>query len=141
MTDFFDIQLNDDELRQFSNLALAHVGDCVFELLVRTHLLLSGSGTNRRIHEATMDFVTAPAQARAMEKLLPLLTEEELTVYKRGRNSHVNSVPKHADLGDYHAATGLECLFGWLWLRGERRRLTELFSRITEETPQKDDQM
>ena len=132
MTDYFNTQLNDSELREVSNLALAHVGDCVYELLVRTHLLLTGSGTNREIHRATMDYVTAPRQAEAMEALLPLLTEAELNVYRRGRNSHVNSVPRHADVGQYHAATGLECLFGWLYLTGRRDRINELFHTVVQ---------
>ena len=68
-----------------------------------------------------------------MEKLLPALTEEEHAVYKRGRNAKVNSVPKNAALADYHAATGLETLFGWLWLRGEKDRISELFELIVSE--------
>ena len=132
MTDYFDLTLTEAELGALSSLALAHVGDCVYELLVRTHLVSGGAQTNRRLHAATVEYVSASAQARAMERLLPLLDPEELAVYRRGRNSHVHSVPRNADLGDYHAATGLECLFGWLYLRGRRGRLNELFSNIIE---------
>ena len=130
MTDLFDIALSERELDAISTLALAHIGDCVYELLVRTYLLRRGEHTNRRVHEATLAYVSAPAQARAMEKILPCLTEEERTVWKRGRNSYVNSIPKNASVADYHAATGLEALFGWLYLRGERGRAGELFDLI-----------
>ena len=132
MTDFLDVALPEEELNGISTLALAHIGDCVYELLVRTYLLRRGEHTNRKMHEATLAFVSAPAQARAMDKILPLLTEEERAVWKRGRNSYVNSVPKNASVADYHAATGLEALFGWLYLRGERSRAGELFALITE---------
>ena len=131
MTDFLDVALSERELKELSTLALAHIGDCVYELLVRTYLLRRGEHTNRRVHEATLAYVSAPAQARAMEKILPCLTEEERTVWKRGRNSYVNSIPKNASVADYHAATGLEALFGWLYLRGERGRAGELFDLIT----------
>ena len=133
MTDLFDLALSEGELNEVSTLALAHIGDCVFELLVRTYLLRRGEHTNRKMHEATLAYVSAPAQARAMEKLLPRLTEEERAVWKRGRNSYVNSVPKNASVSDYHAATGLEALFGWLYLRGERGRAGELFDFIIAE--------
>ena len=73
------------------------------------------------------------AQAAALERILPLLSEEELAVYRRGRNTRVHSVPKNAEIGAYHAATGLECLFGWLYLSGRHARVNELFARITEE--------
>ena len=130
MTDFLDVALSERELNEVSTLALAHIGDCVYELLVRTYLLRRGEHTNRRVHEATLAYVSAPAQARAAEKILPRLTEEERAVWKRGRNSYVNSVPKNASVADYHAATGLEALFGWLYLRGERGRAGELFHLI-----------
>ena len=78
-------------------------------------------------------FVKAPAQAKAAAKLLPLLTEEEAAVYKRGRNAHVHGVPQGTDVGEYHAATGLEALFGYLYLRGRRERLNELFGAIMED--------
>lgn len=113
-----------------SSLALAHVGDAVFELLVRTRLASEREATAERLHRETVRIVNAGAQAAFARLLLPELTEEEAAVYKRGRNAHVNSVPRHASLGDYHAATGFEALFGWLWLRGETARLKELFDRI-----------
>ena len=130
MEDYLNIRMTAEELGAVSNLGLAHLGDCVYELLVRSYLLKTGRQTNAGIHAESMRFVCAPAQAKAMEKLLPLLTEEETAIYRRGRNTHVNSIPKHARVGDYHAATGLETLFGWLFLRGETDRINELFAAV-----------
>ena len=108
----------------YSTLALAHIGDGVYELMMRTALT--------DLHRETVRRVNAPAQARAAEAIQPTLTDEERAVYKRGRNAKVNSVPQHADTAQYHAATGLETLFGWLYLLGRTQRLRELFSKITE---------
>ena len=82
------------------------------------------------MHRMTVAFVRAEAQAEAAAKLLPVLTTEEASVYKRGRNAKVNSVPHNADIGQYHAATGLEALFGWLYLLGRTERINELFNII-----------
>ncbi len=132
MTDYLNIEMTQQELNAVSNLGLAHIGDCVYELLVRSSIVVHGGVTNQGMHRATVEMVCASAQARAAEAVQPLLTEEELTVYRRGRNSHVNSLPKNAQPGDYHAATGLECLFGWLYLQGRRERINELFAAIME---------
>ena len=132
MSDYLHIQMTPQEIGAVSNLGLAHIGDCVYELLVRSYIVAHGGVTNQKMHALTVDMVKAPAQAAALEKLLPLLTEEERAVYQRGRNTHVRSVPKNAELGQYHAATGLECLFGWLYLSGQHGRINELFSYITE---------
>ena len=132
MRDYLNVRMTPQEIGAVSNLGLAHIGDCVYELLVRSWIVAHGGVTNQGIHAATMDFVCASAQARASEALLPLLTQEESDVFRRGRNSRVNSMPKNAAPGDYHAATGLECLFGWLYLRGEHARINELFEAILE---------
>ena len=132
MTDYLNIHLSPQEINAVSNLGLAHIGDCVYELLVRSYIICHGKHTNQGLHFATVAYVKAPAQARAMETLLPLLDEQELAVYKRGRNTRVNSVPKNADIGDYHAATGLECLFGWLYLQARHERINQLFAAIME---------
>ena len=121
-----------DELNALSVLALAHVGDAVYELLVRTHLAEGGKGRVVDLHRAAVSIVRAPAQAKAAAVILPLLTEEERAVYKRGRNSHVNSVPHAASKAEYHAATALEAVFGWLHLAGEGERVRELFAAIAE---------
>ena len=77
--------------------------------------------------------VCAPAQAAVADRILPLLTEEELGFYRRGRNAHVHAIPKHATAAEYGKATGLEALFGWLYLRGQNERIEELFAIILEE--------
>ncbi len=132
MRDYLNIRMTPQEIKAVSNLGLAHIGDCVYELLVRSWIVAHGGLTNQRMHQATTELVCAAAQAKAAELLLPLLTEEESDVFRRGRNSHVNSMPKNAAPGDYHAATGLECLFGWLYLQGEHARINELFEAILE---------
>lgn len=120
------------EIGAFSTLALAHLGDGVFEIMMRTAMAQAGVTSAAKLHKETVRRVNAPAQAKAVDHLLPLLTDEELAVYKRGRNAKVNGIPQKADVSQYHAATGLETLFGWLWLQGETKRLTELFNRVTE---------
>ena len=110
-----------------SVLALAHLGDAVFELMTRTFLSTAGYTANMNLHRLTVGMVNAPAQHRFYERISSSLTEEELAVYKRGRNTRVNSVPKNASLADYHSATGLEALFGWLYLHNRTERLNELF--------------
>lgn len=132
MTDYFSAALTDDEINAMSSLALAHLGDCVYELMTRTHLVVHGGVTNSGLHKRTVALVCAQAQAKGAAAISPLLTDEEQTVYRRGRNTRVNSVPKSANLSEYHAATGLEALFGWLWLKGRHQRLNELFEIITE---------
>jgi ribonuclease-3 family protein len=133
MTDYLNIRMTPQEIGAVSNLGLAHIGDCVYELLCRSYILAHGGVTNQKMHQVTVDMVRAPAQAKAMEQLLPLLTEEERGVYLRGRNTHVHSIPKNAEIGEYHAATGLECLFGWLYLRAEHARINELFAVVVGE--------
>lgn len=123
----------DDSCDSLSTLALAYIGDCVYELLVRTHYVSLGHNHSFELHRLTVSTVNAVSQAKAAEKILPFLTEDELAVYKRGRNAKVNSVPKNASVGDYHAATGLEALFGSLYLHGEQERTEELFALIVSE--------
>lgn len=117
---------------EFAPLVLAYIGDAVYELMTRVYLAESGKETNRGLHRAAVEIVSAPAQALAMERLMPMLTEEEAEVFRRGRNAHVNGIPPKATPGEYHAATGLEALFGFLYLRGERERLNQLFSAALE---------
>lgn len=122
-----------EQVNKISVLGLAHMGDAVYELLVRSWLCKNGRVTSRGLHKEAVSYVRAPAQALAAERVLPLLTEEELSVYKRGRNTKVNSVPQNADAAQYHSATGLEALFGWLWLLGRTDRIAQLFKVIMEE--------
>ena len=94
MTDYFTIQLPADEIRGISSIGLAHLGDGVYELLVRTWLCAHGKATGKGLHRATIELVCAPKQAALSEKILPLLTEEEHAVFKRGRNANVHSIPQ-----------------------------------------------
>ena len=119
------------DVNKISMLGLAHVGDAVYELLYRSKLCTDGHTAVAEMHRMTVAFVRAEAQAEAAAKLLPVLTTEEASVYRRGRNAKVNSVPHNADIGQYHAATGLEALFGWLYLLGRTERINELFNIIT----------
>ena len=131
--DYFHLSAQRDTLDQISALGLAYLGDGVYELMVRSWLCLRGKATNKGLHRAAVTYVSAPAQAQRAQKILPLLTEEEQDVFRRGRNSHTGGIPKGASVGQYHTATALEALFGWLYLRGETERLNELFTRMMEE--------
>lgn len=115
-------------LRTVSPLSLAFMGDCVYELLVRERLLCGENRKNGQLHKLSVSLVCAEAQAAAMEKLMPLLSEEEIAVYKRGRNAHTAR-----NEAAYHAATGLEALFGYLYLDGRIDRVRELFRTAVEE--------
>lgn len=114
-------------------ISLAFLGDAVYEVLVRRHLALKGDRPPEELHRLAVSFVSATAQASAIEKLMPLLTEEELAAFKRGRNAKVSHIPKGASPAKYHAATGFEALFGYLYLKGKSERMRELFELISEE--------
>lgn len=121
------------EIGGISSLGLAHLGDAVYEILVRTMLITGGRTTGAHLHKDTTKLVCAPAQAEAMDKILPHLTVEEAAIYRRGRNSDLHNIPKNATHGQYAKATGLEALFGALYLLGEKDRIRELFNLIMEE--------
>ncbi len=133
MTDYFDLTAPKETMDQISNLGLAHLGDAVYELMVRSWLCLRGKVTAKGLHKAAVHYVSAPAQARMTERIRPLLSEEELDVFRRGRNASPHSIPQNASRGEYQTATALEALFGWLWLRGEKDRLNFLFALMMEE--------
>ena len=120
----------DKELDTISTLGLAHIGDAVFELLVRTWLCTHGTLSAKNLHGGAVEYVSAAAQAAAAERIKPELSAEESTVFRRGRNAHVNSVPRASTYEEYHTATGLEALFGYLYLKGETQRLGELFEIV-----------
>ena len=132
--DYFHLELTPAQLGPISNLGLAYIGDGVYELMVRSYLCLQGKATNKGLHKAAVRYVAAPAQAAAVKVILPLLSEEEGDVFRRGRNASPHTVPVHASREEYAAATALEALFGWLYLNGKTARLNELFSVIMEET-------
>jgi len=122
-----------EPLRSISNQGLAHIGDAVFELMVRTWLCTTGTSTAKNMHNRAVSFVAAKAQACAAEKILPVLNDEESSIFKRGRNIRLTAVPKGSTHEEYHAATGMETLFGYLYLTGKSERLNELFLLITGE--------
>ncbi|MEE3395432.1 MAG: ribonuclease III domain-containing protein [Candidatus Onthomonas sp.] len=130
MKDYFDIQLNPTQLRSMSSLALAHMGDCVYEILVRGWLCSGGLEVNGNLHRETVALVRASAQADALDRITPLLTEEEVGVVHRGRNANIHMIPKGASRGEYRKATALEALFGWLYLQHRTERINELFDTI-----------
>lgn len=113
-----------------SPLTLAFVGDTVFDLLVRSELVCEANRPVNALHKAASTKVCASAQAAAITKILPLLSEDEEAVFKRGRNAHTGGIPKNQSSADYHYATGLECLFGWLYLKGKTERIKELYNAI-----------
>ena len=132
MENYFMMDMQKRDIDAISNLGLAHIGDGVYELLCRSYLCAKGGKTVGDLHRQTVQLVKAPAQAVFAEKLLPHLTEEELGYYRRGKNSHVHAVPKGATPAEYAKATGLETLFGALYLAGQTERLNELFHIIME---------
>ena len=133
MTDYFHLNIDHSALLSLSTLGLAHLGDGVYEVMVRSWLVLHGKASAKDLHKATVRYVAAPAQAERFEKIQPLLTEEEAGVFRRGRNTDPHSVPKAASRAQYQTATGLEALFGWLYLQGRTERLNELFAIMMEE--------
>ena len=132
MENYFQMNFTVREVNALSNLGLAHMGDCVFEILCRAYLCAQGGKTVDRLHRDTIQMVKAQSQAKFVDKLLPLLTEEELSFYRRGKNAHVHAVPKSATPAEYAKATGLEALFGALYLLGRTERLNELFKTVME---------
>lgn len=133
MENYFAITMTEDQLRAVSSIGLAHMGDAVFEILVRTWLCAHGKATGKGLHQATIRLVCAESQSEKARRILPMLTEEELAVFKRGRNAQVHSIPGHASRAQYGEATALEALLGWLWLLGRRERVNELFCAMMEE--------
>ena len=133
MENYFKMNLTKAEINAISNLGLAHIGDGVFELLCRSYLCAKGGKNVGNLHRDTIQMVKATSQAKFVDKLLPLLTEEELAYYRRGKNSHVHAVPKSATPAEYAKATGLEALFGALYLAGQTDRLNELFKAVMEQ--------
>ena len=129
MENYFEMNLSRQEINAISNLGLAHMGDCVFEILCRAYLCAKGGKNVGNLHRDTINMVKATSQAVFADKLLPFLTEEELAWYRRGKNSHVHAVPKSCTPAEYAKATGLEALFGALYLSGQTNRLNELFKK------------
>lgn len=132
MTDYFHLNMDRDSLLSLSTLGLAHLGDGVYEVMVRSWLALHGGAKAKDLHRAAIKYVAAPAQAERFGRIQPLLSQEEADVFRRGRNTAPHSVPKAASRAQYQTATGLEALFGWLYLQGRTQRLNELFDALME---------
>ncbi len=132
MSDIFGLTHKKTELdsRQHAALSLAYLGDAVYELLVRAHIACVQNVPPGKLHERAKRFVSAEGQSARLQALLPHLNEEELAVYKRGRNAQPRSRAKNASAADYQRATGLEALFGYLYLSAQRARLEELFAIV-----------
>lgn len=133
MENRFQMNFTKAQVDAISNLGLAHVGDGVYELLVRGYLCTKGDHTVKNLHKDAVALVRASTQARFAEKILPELTQEEFAYYRRGKNAHTHGAPKGASPKEYAMATGLETLFGALYLYGRTERLSCLFEKGMEE--------
>ncbi len=122
-------------VREYSPLALAFVGDAVYELFIRAKILSQANASAHTLHKKAIAYVKAEAQAVAAKQLAECLTEDELAIFKRGRNAKSATVPKHANVTDYRYATALEALFGYLYLRGETQRLNQLMQTAFQSVP------
>ena len=116
----------DCDPKQLSPLTLAFIGDCVFDLYVREEIVCQANRPVKELNKMKVDKVRCEAQAEMFRRIEPMLTEEELDIYRRGRNAHTGHTPKNASSADYHSATGLEALFGYLYLSGNTARIAEL---------------
>ena len=133
MENYFHMHMDLKQVNAISNLGLAHIGDGVFELLTRSWLCGHDRLTVGRMHQDTVSLVKATAQAKFAGKMLPLLSDEEKSLYRRGKNSHVHAVPKSCTPAEYAKATGVEALFGGLYLLGRTERINEIFVTVMEE--------
>lgn len=128
------MRFNDTEIqpRQLSPLNLAFIGDCIYEILVREALVCKANRPVNELHRESVKYVSAKAQTEAYAKIKDMLTEEETAQFKRGRNAKVGHSPKSATDAEYHTATGIEALFGYLYLSGKTERIKQLFAAITD---------
>lgn len=119
-------ELKEVDIRAYSPLTLAYIGDCVYDLVIRTVVVERGNEPANKLHKKTVTYVKAQTQAAMIEALVPFLTEEEEAVYKRGRNAKSYTSAKNASISDYRKATGMEALVGYLYLTGQEARIMEL---------------
>ncbi|MBD8974502.1 MAG: ribonuclease III [Clostridiales bacterium] len=128
------MRFNDTKIqpRQLSPLNLAFIGDCIYEILVREALVCEANRPVNELHRESVKYVSAKAQTEAYAKIKDMLTEEETAQFKRGRNAKVGHSPKSATDAEYHTATGIEALFGYLYLNGKTERIKQLFAAITD---------
>lgn len=123
--------LSEPQARMYSPLTLAFLGDAVYSLLVRNMLALSVNKPTGKLHKESVTYVNAAFQSKMIKELLPFLTESETAVFKRGRNAHSSHSPKNQTDADYRYATGLEALYGYLYLCGNTERIKEIFELST----------
>lgn len=121
-----NFELGKVDIRQYSPLTLAYIGDAVYDLIIRSLVVSKGNVPNKALHKQTTSYVSAVAQSAIIDRIMDILTEDELAVYKRGTNSKPHSMAKNASQKDYLKATGFEALVGYLYLKGEEDRLLEL---------------
>ncbi|MBR1778989.1 MAG: ribonuclease III [Clostridia bacterium] len=121
----------DCDVRQLNPLQLAFIGDVVFEIFVREQLICCALCSVNNLHKKTVDRVCCKSQSIYSEKLIPILTQEELEIFRKGKNAHTKNIPKNASTHQYHNATGLEAVFGYLYLKGKIDRLREIFNFIS----------
>ena len=133
MENLFAMEMTPNQVKEITNLGLAHVGDGVYELLCRSYLVSKGGKTVLKLHKDTVELVKAPTQAKFADKIKPMLTEEEMDYFRRGKNAHTHAAPKSATPQEYAKATGFETLFGALYLLGRCERLMELFAVCMED--------
>ena len=133
MENYFEMQLTPLQVNAISNLGLAHVGDGVYELMCRAYLCAKGDHTVKNLHRDSVQLVKAPTQAAFADKIKHFLSEEEMDYFRRGKNAHTHAAPKSASRAEYAKATGLEALFGALYLLGRTDRLNELFAIMMKE--------
>ena len=133
MENLFQMNFTPAQVKELSSLGLAHMGDGVYELMCRAYLCAAGDQTVLKLHRDTVALVKAPTQAKFADKVKPFLTEEELGFFRRGKNAHTHAAPKAATRIEYAKATGLEALFGALYLLGRTDRLNELFAMMMKE--------
>lgn len=127
-----------DRANEYSPLTLAFIGDGVYDLLVREYLVSQANRPVGELNRLKVSMVCCKAQAETAKALMPILTEEELSVYKRGRNATTSCTPKNSTKAEYHSATGLEALFGYIYLKGDIERIKELFELVIENVENSD---
>lgn len=123
----------EQDIKSYSPLVLAYIGDCVYELIVRTVLIEKKGGTVQKLHKQATWYVKAATQSKFITILMDSLTEEEQDIFRRGKNAKSHTSPKNGDIGEYHKATGFEAVIGYLYLMHRMDRIYELLKIVLEE--------
>jgi ribonuclease-3 family protein len=122
------LNLKEMKPNQYSALVLAYIGDAVYEVVIRTMVISNGNAPVNKLHKSSREYVKASGQAKIYHKISDMLTEEEMSAFKRGRNAKSGSVPRNANIGEYRIATGLEALIGYLYIKNDYKRIIEIIS-------------